>query len=96
MSLRRYSDFATTAPDQAPTNDGACTGSGAGDRQPAGGSRQRRRARASTLYRTVTNLRPCTGVDYVLIVQNRPKHQNRKAPENINVFRGFFGCGGRI
>ena len=35
-----------------------------------------------------------TRVDYVLILRNQPGFQNRKAPENINVFRGFLGCGG--
>ena len=35
-------------------------------------------------------------VDHVLIVQNQPEIENREAPENINVFRGFFGCGGSL
>ena len=40
--------------------------------------------------------RRTNGVDYVLIARNQPGFQNQKAPENVNVFRGFFGCGGRI
>ena len=96
MHLTPNSDFTTTLLDGAPANDGARTGSGAGNRPPPDVPRRRRRARASTLYRTVTSPRRRIGVDYVLIGQNQPGFQNRKAPENINVFRGFFGCGGRI
>ena len=35
-------------------------------------------------------------VDHVLTVQFCTGFQNRKAPENINVFGGLSGCGGRI
>ena len=96
MHLTRNPDFATTLLDGAPANDGARTGSGAGNRRPSDAARQGHHVRASTPYRTVTSPRRRIGVDYVLIGRNRPGFQNRKAPENINVFRGFFGCGGRI
>ena len=38
--------------------------------------------------------RPNPRVDYVLTERIHHRSGNRKAPENINVFRGFGGCGG--
>ena len=85
----------STEPDDTAATQSACTGSCVGGRPKMSGDGTTP-APSNTHRGTVTIPLPHIGVDYVLIARNSGQIRNRKAPENINVFRGLFGCGGRI